>query len=177
MQRNTLPATFVGRDERETDYLIPAWLKAQRPTAFNPDKTDKLVENRQKVKILIVDDNALLQELLEVAFSELLGHHNCKIWLAYNGQMGLRLMLQERPDIVVFDLHMPLMNGLEMLKRLRESEAWVEGYHPHLIALTGQINADSIEKAMALGVDHYFTKPFSTQAILERVRGFVQTKE
>ena len=125
-------------------------------------------------KLMIVDNSAMLQEVLASAFSELLGLQNTRIIAAYNGQMGLRLITKELPDLIIFDLRMPLMNGLEMLGKLHQSEVWLQGYRPHLIALTGQIHLESIEQAMAIGVHHYYTKPFNTQALLEKVRCLLQ---
>ena len=138
-----------------------------------PGQTDKLLSEASYTKILTVESNAFLQELLEVTFISLLGWHDVRLLRAYTGRMGLRLILQERPDIVIFDLHMPLVDGLKMLKQLQESEAWLEGYRPHLIALTMQNRPAFIEHALALGVDYYYTKPFNPQALLEKVQDLI----
>jgi CheY-like chemotaxis protein len=138
-----------------------------------PGKTGAVSSEASHTKILTVESNAFLQELLEVTFISLLGWHDIRLMRAYTGRMGLRLILQERPDIVIFDLHMPLVDGLKMLRQLQESEAWATGYRPHLIALTMQNRPAFIEQALALGVDYYYTKPFNPQALLEKVQDLI----
>ncbi len=143
---------------------------------LRPGKTGRITLPLQITKLLIVESNGFLQELLEVTFSSLMGRQNLRLSRAYTGRMGLRLILQEQPQIVIFDLHMPMMSGLEMLQQLQETELWVRGYRPHLIALTSQTQPKYIEQTLELGVDNYYTKPFNPQALLEKIQDLINNK-
>lgn len=156
---------------KHTNYLLPAIIKAQRPQPFSPDRTDKLIEKQRVVKLLMVDDNCMLQEMLMSAFTELVGEYRIQFLQAYNGVMGLRLLLEERPQIVLLDINLPGMSGPKIVAALQESQVWQEeGYRPRLLGLTGLIEAKPIEKLLEMGLEHCFTKPFSIVALLERVR-------
>lgn len=167
----------LSRAGNHTDYLWPAQLKSQRYRPFNPDKTDKLISKQRSLKVLLMDDNALMQDMLECLFGELVADYNLQILHAYNGRMGLRLLLSERPQIGLLDLNMSFLNGLEVLKQLQQSEAWQDGYRPHLLMLSGQVEANSIEQALSLGVEAYYTKPFSGVALLERLQQLVRIEQ
>ena len=109
---------------------------------------------------LIVDDEAQIRRLLRVV----LEGENYQVQEAENGQQGLTEIANRRPAIIVLDLGLPDMEGLEVLKRLRE---WSEA---PVIVLT--VRDDVHEKVAALdaGADDYVTKPFSTPELLARLR-------
>lgn len=113
-----------------------------------------------KPTALIIDDEVQIRRLLRVAL-EASGHI---VHEADAGQLGLSEVAMRRPDVVLLDLGLPDMDGLEVLRRLRE---WSEV--PVLI-LT--VRDDEAEKVAALdaGADDYITKPFSTAELLARLR-------
>jgi len=109
---------------------------------------------------LIVDDEVQIRRLLRVA----LEGENYEVHEAETGQRGLMEIAGRRPDIVLLDLGLPDMEGLEVLKRLRE---WSE---TPVVVLT--VRNDEAEKVSALdaGAEDYVTKPFSTAELLARLR-------
>jgi two-component system KDP operon response regulator KdpE len=109
---------------------------------------------------LIIDDEVQIRRLLRVA----LEHENYQVHEAETGQHGLIEMANHKPAIVLLDLGLPDMDGLEVLKRLRE---WTET--PVLIL---SVRDDEAGKVAALdaGADDYVTKPFSTPELLARLR-------
>ena len=109
---------------------------------------------------LIVDDEPQIRRLLRVV----LEGENYQVQEAENGQQGLTEIANRRPAIILLDLGLPDMEGLEVLKRLRE---WSEA---PVIVLT--VRDDVHEKVAALdaGADDYVTKPFSTPELLARLR-------
>lgn len=100
-------------------------------------------------KILIVDDEGDLRTLFGLCFLRR-GH---SIVVASNGAEALRCLATHQPDLLVTDMNMPVMNGLELLNRLRTNG------HPDLpvIVLTGQ--ADQRAAASAAGADAFLVKP------------------
>ena len=109
---------------------------------------------------LIVDDEVQIRRLLRVALEA----ENYQVREAENGRQGLVEIANYKPAIVLLDLGLPDMDGLELLKRLRE---WSEA---PVIVLT--VRDDENEKVTALdaGADDYVTKPFGTPELLARLR-------
>ena len=113
-----------------------------------------------KPTALIIDDEVQIRRLLRVAL-EAAGYaaHD-----AETGQMGLQEIALRRPDVVLLDLGLPDMGGLEVLRRLRE---WSEV--PVLILSVRDAESDKVA-ALDAGADDYVTKPFSTAELLARLR-------
>jgi DNA-binding response OmpR family regulator len=110
-----------------------------------------------EIKILIVEDNAALANLYGFKFE----HENFVVRTAQNGEMGLAVTESFRPDLILLDLKMPVMNGDEMLERLRETE-W--GADIRVIVLTN-ISKDEAPGALRfLNVDRYIVKAHHTPA-------------
>src|SRR6266536_3233072 len=109
---------------------------------------------------LIIDDDVQIRRLLRVVLES----ENYQVIEAETGQQGLMEIAGRRPDVIVLDLGLPDLEGLEVLKRLRE---WSEA---PVIVLT--VRDDVQEKVAALdaGADDYVTKPFSTPELLARLR-------
>jgi two-component system, OmpR family, KDP operon response regulator KdpE len=113
-----------------------------------------------KPTALIIDDEVQIRRLLRVALEA----ENYQVREAENGQQGLVEIANHKPAIVLLDLGLPDMDGLELLKRLRE---WSE---TPVVVLT--VRDDENEKVTALdaGADDYVTKPFGTPELLARLR-------
>lgn len=109
---------------------------------------------------LIIDDEAQIRRLLRVV----LEGENYQVREAKTGQEGLREIASRRPDVILLDLGLPDMDGVAVLKRLRE---WSE---TPVLVLT--VRDDEREKVAALdaGAEDYITKPFSTPEFLARLR-------
>lgn len=109
---------------------------------------------------LVIDDEVQIRRLLRVAL-EAAGY---RVHEAEAGQSGLAEVAMRRPDVVLLDLGLPDMDGLEVLRRLRE---WSEV--PVLILSVRQDESDKVE-ALDRGADDFVTKPFSTAELLARLR-------
>src|ERR1700745_3471894 len=109
---------------------------------------------------LVVDDEVQIRRLLRVALEA----ENYQVHEAENGQRGLIEIANRRPAIILLDLGLPDLEGLEVLKRLRE---WSEA--PVLVL---SVRDDEAGKVAALdaGAEDYVTKPFSTPELLARLR-------
>jgi two-component system alkaline phosphatase synthesis response regulator PhoP len=112
--------------------------------------------------VLVVDDDPVIQKLLQVNF-EMEGYD---VVIAGDGEEGLALAREEQPDLVLLDVMMPKMNGLDVAAAMR-SDATTEGIP--IIMLSAKAQASDVQAGLDLGVDDYVTKPFDPLELLERV--------
>ncbi len=111
-------------------------------------------------KILVVDDDETLLRFVE----EYLTREGHKVITADRGAKGLRLLYQERPDLVILDVMMPGMDGWEVCARMRELA------DVPILMLTAKTSEGDKLRGFRLGVDDYITKPFSLAELAARTR-------
>jgi two-component system, OmpR family, KDP operon response regulator KdpE len=110
--------------------------------------------------ILIIDDEVQIRRLLEITLSS----NGYKISEAATGKEGLIAAATQHPELVILDLGLPDINGIEILKKLRE---W---YLKPIIILTVRNSEEDIIYALDNGASDYLTKPFRTGELLARIR-------
>ncbi len=110
-------------------------------------------------KILVVDDNDMNRLLAEV----ILQNYGAEIINAENGEQAIK-MIEEKPDLVLMDIQMPVLNGFDAARKLREM-----GVSVPMIALTANAIQGEREKCMASGMDDYISKPFVEEQFLASI--------
>jgi len=113
--------------------------------------------------ILLVDDNPVNLRLL----SDILGAEGYAVRAAADGPLALKAVASRAPDLILLDINMPGMDGIEVCERLKEEEAWRAIPVIFISALND--TADKLRGFSAGGVD-YITKPFAAEEVLARVR-------
>jgi two-component system KDP operon response regulator KdpE len=113
-----------------------------------------------KLTVLVIDDELQIRRLLRVSLEA----NNYRVIEAPNGQEGIAAAAQHRPDVVVLDLGLPDMDGVAVLKRLRE---WSR---VPVVVLSVRDREDDKIKALDHGADDYVTKPFGSGELLARLR-------
>ncbi|MHC4159787.1 MAG: response regulator [Planctomycetota bacterium] len=106
----------------------------------------------EKMKVLVIDDDAELRELFEQGL-ELAGF---EVYLAGDGPSGIETAKEKRPSVIVLDVTMEPMNGLEVLSELKSVE---ETKDVPVFMLTGKSGMDDVKRAMEIGAVDYITKP------------------
>lgn len=124
-----------------------------------------------QAKILVVDDEPANVRLLERILQRA-GY--TEIHYATNGRTGLRQVDDTGPDLILLDLHMPEMDGFEVLERLRDSLP-VDSYLPVLI-LTADASTETKLKALDAGAMDFLIKPFDATEVVLRVRNLLHTR-
>ena len=120
-----------------------------------------------KKKILIVEDDNFVAEVYSTKLLEM-GH---EVQIAQNGEEGLSLVEKEKPDLILLDIIMPVMGGIEMLEDLRRKEEWA---NIPVILLTNVGEKDSIQKVRNLGVQDYLIKSHFTPAeVIEKIETII----
>lgn len=116
------------------------------------------------MRILVGDDNDNIRAFVRAALVRALG---ATVLEARNGLECLQELLRVECDLVLLDVRMPVMNGIETLRAIRRSGKY--GRIP-IIILTGTSDEEYVREAMALGVSAYILKPFTVEALVSRVR-------
>ena len=120
--------------------------------------------------ILVVEDNErnlkLLRDVLEYAGYD--------VRVARTGEDGVTLAVKEPPDLVLMDLQLPGIDGMEALRRLRESPRTAD---VPVVAVTAQAMKQDRERALDAGFNGYIEKPISVRAFPDQIRGFLSGGE
>jgi DNA-binding response OmpR family regulator len=121
----------------------------------------------RRTAALLIDDDARLGKLV----AEYLGQHEIEVTVAGDGERGLAALGKGRFDIVLLDLMLPGMNGLEVCRRIRASAEWRT---LPLVMLTAR--GDDVDRivGLELGADDYVPKPFNPRELLARVRAVLR---
>ena len=120
-----------------------------------------------KKQILIIEDEPDIQELL--SFN--LDNNGYKVYTASNGEKGLEVARKERPDLILLDLMLPGINGLDVC-RIIKSDQDTSGIS--IIMLTALGQEEDIIKGLETGADDYVTKPFSLQVLEARIKSVLR---
>ncbi len=123
-----------------------------------------------RCRVVIVEDEPDQQELLRFN----LAREGYKVTCADNGREGLKMIGSEQPDLVVLDLMLPGMDGLEVCKHLRNDP---QTAHIPIVMLTAKAEDSDVVAGLELGADDYITKPYSPRVLLARVRAVLRARQ
>lgn len=121
------------------------------------------IEKLKRLKLLFVEDEADLLQII----TETLDKLQCNYLVAKNGQEALDILVQNSDvDIIVTDINMPVMNGIEMIKHVRQDEKYAQ---KPIVIMSAHTETHFIESAKDLGVDNYLLKPFDFIKFIELI--------
>ncbi|MBV4537290.1 response regulator [Pseudomonas sp. SWRI10] len=139
-------------------------LQGGAPDAPLPHEFPKLHERR--ARILLVEDNPVNQ----LVAKGMLGKLGCDVLLATQGAQALEVLEQEDVDMVLMDCNMPIMDGYEASRRIRQSGRWPQ---LPIVALTANAMPEERERCRAAGMDDYLAKPFRREELLALIEHWV----
>ena len=116
-------------------------------------------------KVLIVEDEKNIVDILRFNLQKE-GYATLE---AYDGKAGLELALGENPDLILLDLMLPVMNGFEVCKTIRD-----KGLHTPVLIITARETEQDKILGLDLGADDYITKPFSVRELMARVKANIR---
>jgi signal transduction histidine kinase/DNA-binding response OmpR family regulator len=154
-------------NESEPAYVpesVAAILVDKAPTTIAPQISPELADT-----VLVVEDNADLRQFLA---TNLRPHF--KVLEACNGQEGIRIGLQEVPDLIISDLMMPVTHGLQLCQELKSDD---RTSHIPIILLTARVDAESRLQGYQLRADDYMPKPFELPELLARVKNLIEGRK
>ena len=156
---------FVRAGTGEYEALLPV------PFAENVASAggSMIAPRTDKYKVLIIDDEAPVRELCK----QLLETEGSMVETAANGTQGLAAAARENYDLVLLDVAMPDMNGVEVLARLRQQHKQT---NLKVIMFSGHTTPEEMSDMLARGADDFLTKPFSVAQLLARVQNMLRLK-
>lgn len=121
------------------------------------------------IKLLLVEDDANLSYIIQGGLEDMIGDYEVRI--AHNGQEGLDAYRKEKPDIIVADIEMPVMDGYEMVQRLRKIDKDIP-----ILFSSARVSPKDVVKGYELGVDNYVKKPFLPEELDAHIRALLRRK-
>ncbi len=115
-------------------------------------------------KILIVDDEVHIRALLEQTLEDL-EDEGVELLFAKDGEEGLHVIKEEKPDLIFLDIMMPKKNGYEVCQEIKKDPAFKNSY---IIMLTAKGQASDKARGSEVQADEYITKPFNPDEILQK---------
>ena len=140
-------------------------VKIEKKTPFEFPETD----NRELLRILIIEDNEDMRRYIKKQLEP-----RYKILEASDGENGLKIAATKTPELIITDLMMPKMDGMEVCKALKSD---IQTSHIPIIMLTARAGETNKLEGLETGADVYLTKPFSAQELLVRVKNLIDQRQ
>ncbi|HET7733698.1 MAG TPA: hybrid sensor histidine kinase/response regulator transcription factor, partial [Paludibacter sp.] len=162
--------TIASEEDKGTTITLVLPVVELQSEAETPDQSVSINNetNPDKPLILIVEDNLQVSDFIVQALTPF---YRCSI--AHNGKTGLNLAQITTPDLIIADIMMPVMDGLEMCRQLRKIK---ELSLIPVIMLTAKDDKMTEEKSIELGVNTFMPKPFDTNMLLLRIKQLIGSK-
>ncbi len=122
------------------------------------------------LKVLTVDDSKTIRMIVKKAFRPF----DCELFEAENGVDGLSLAGREKPDLIILDITMPVMTGVEMLEKLKADPLLRD---TPVIMLTAESGKENVMKIVKMGIKDYMVKPFKGDQLIDRVNKIFTLEE
>ena len=149
--------------------VLPKITDIQNNDVEKVNITNEENSNKKRTHLLIVEDNDELSDFLRYSFQE-----NYKISIATDGSQAWTLIQKETPDLIISDIMMPVMNGLELCSLIKST---FETSHIPVILLTALSGKADQLKGLGLGADDYITKPFDMTILSQKITSIIKNRE
>lgn len=117
-------------------------------------------------KVLLIDDDQIMIELLKFFLGK---EGEYKTFVAYDGLTGFSKIIADDYDLIICDIMLPHMTGLELIQKLNS-----EGIEIPFLMISSYGNEETVSKAKEMGVSQFLSKPFSKENLLEKVNEVIE---
>ncbi|QZT36755.1 response regulator [Halosquirtibacter xylanolyticus] len=144
----------------------------QQPILLSEQETEEDVEepieDSEKPSVLVVDDNKELRDLLQETLSSYFN-----VFVKGNGKEAYEWVMENRPDIIISDVMMPVMNGFEFTRLIKQDESLC---HIPIVLLTAKDSREHYEEGISAGADDYIVKPFEVGMLSKKINNILLTR-
>lgn len=128
----------------------------------------KQLNEKVKKKILVVEDN----QINAIVLKRLLLNYEFEVILTEDGQKGVEAVKTYSPDLVLMDINMPVMNGLEATKAIRNLEGELKNIP--IFAVSADITSNTMKIALECGMNEYITKPVEVEVMIDLILNYLR---
>ena len=164
--------SFTVTLHRDANMNMEASSSADEPVAehyiIEPQEISEMVKPDKTVKILIVEDNPEMRKVLTQIFEQIY-----EVYTAADGQEGLERASSLQPQMIVSDIMMPVMSGLEMCEKLKSN---LQTSHIPVVLLTARNREEHTLEGLQTGADDYISKPFSIAVLTSKIQNMMRTR-
>lgn len=151
-------------------FVVP--LKVDLPEQ-QPFDESKIMDLLKKFRILLVEDNLVNQKISKITLEQ----KGCKLDVANNGKESVEKYVRNFYDLILMDIQMPVMDGLEATRQIRIFEKEQAKHHAFIVALTANATESDRNKAMEAGMDGFIAKPFHPKELFKILHGLIVKKK
>ena len=157
-------------DERGASGYLSTDMVAESNTLIDemPEEEQDVIDDKEKNKVLIVEDNTELLTLMSKLLS-----HDYHVIKAVNGEDGIKVVQSEQVDLIVSDVMMPVMDGIEFTKYIKNN---IDYCHIPIVLLTAKDKDEDRTEGYDSGADGYITKPFQLSVLLARIKNLLTSR-
>jgi CheY-like chemotaxis protein len=149
-------------DQPETNVTFEEPVK-QKP-ADTESLDEEIISDGTSKTVMVIDDSIVIRKMIEIALEE----EDIRIVTAISGKEGLEMIEKDMPNLVILDMMLPDMNGIEVLKKIKSD------YKLPVIMLSGKDSPQLIEMAKEVGVNDFLPKPFRDEELVEKVKTLIE---
>ncbi len=160
-------ARQLGRKSKEPTQQKEISVEPPVKARSVPDASTIHIKDGANIDILVCEDN----EVNQIVFTQVLKETNWSFRIANNGREGLSLYKHLRPTVILMDVSMPQMNGLEATQAIRRIEAGTDEHVP-IIGVTAHAIKGDMEKCIDAGMDDYLSKPVSPDRLIAKLESW-----
>lgn len=122
------------------------------------------------IKLLLVEDDANLCYIIRGGLEDMIGGY--EVITAANGEEGLAVWKEQQPDVIVSDIEMPVMDGYEMVRRIRQTDD-----DTPIVFTSGRVSPKDVVKGYELGINNYIKKPFLAEELDAHIGALLKMKQ
>ncbi len=141
-------------------------IRSERESESIQPPVDSSTVELKEANILLVEDNLINQKIVILSIQKLVKN----IDVANNGQEALDMFDKTKYDVILMDIQMPIMDGIQATKKIREIEGDKQTVHIPIIAITANALAGDREHCLASGMDEYISKPFQVEVLVNKMK-------
>jgi CheY-like chemotaxis protein len=150
-------------DEPETAVAEEPEPAIEKPAEVE-SSDEEIISDSTRKTVMIIDDSIVIRKMIEIALED----EDYNIITAISGKEGLETIEKEKPNLVILDMMLPDMSGIEVLKTIKTEK------NLPVIMLSGKDSPQLIESAREVGVDDFLPKPFRDEELVEKVKTLVE---
>ena len=174
-------AAYLHKPVKQSLLLNCLKIVTGKPAGAEKDKTDQIVtqysiseDQKQRVRILLAEDNAVNQKIALRILDKKLGYHAD---VANNGQEAIESLEKFDYDLVLMDCQMPIMDGYEASRIIRDETSSVRNHNIPIVAMTANAMKGDREKCLEAGMDDYVSKPINLKKLSDTIDRYLNKRE